>query len=400
MKMKTIKSMLFGGMLLTATAPAEQARALSMPLAGSPSEFWMDMAQARRLSPAPLFSTMGGPFGGFGQPAAGPGMNPFTQPRQDYIDEGIMPPAVPRSGLSQPSPPPTGPGMMPGFFPGQEAAPSMFATPSDRITQVPDRLPSGDFTMQGRAPPALPGGVLGVPGAAMGVPMTPRQQGTVGRAPGYGPYQGGYDPAMRSAAIRGLAGRQFARPLTPGTPGANVSQTMQPMMSLDDAMAQIMGQTPGANGSLQPMMSHQAMAQIMAQTPDLSRKQALPLAMQFMQNQNTQAMQYNQWALANSGLMPYSQARQLASMGSPSLKGWALDQAALQLQAQQAVLPQMGAGDNCPYGTYQATSGDCVERPDYSSRNVTALCRDGTYSHSESHQGACSHHGGVWEFER
>src|SRR5262245_17137529 len=98
MKMKMIKSMLFGGMLLTATAPAEQARALSMPLAGSPSEFWMDMAheQARRLSPTPMFSTMGGPFGGLGQPMTGPGMNPFTQPRQDYIDEGIMPPAVPR----------------------------------------------------------------------------------------------------------------------------------------------------------------------------------------------------------------------------------------------------------------------------------------------------------------
>src|SRR5262249_26326058 len=138
-----------------------------------------------------------------------------------------------------------------------------------------------------------------------------------------------------------------------------------------------------------------------AQTPGLSREQASPLAMQllamqFMQNQNTQAMQYNQCALANSGLMPYSQALQLASMGSPSLKGRALIQAALQLQAQQAARPY----NNCPYGTYQATSGDWVERPDYSNRNVTALCRDGTYSHSESHQGACSYHGGVWEFER
>jgi Protein of unknown function (DUF3761) len=56
--------------------------------------------------------------------------------------------------------------------------------------------------------------------------------------------------------------------------------------------------------------------------------------------------------------------------------------------------------DTCPYGTYQAHSGDCVPRPDYSPRNVTAICCDGTHSHSESHQGACSHHGGVCECER
>jgi Protein of unknown function (DUF3761) len=56
--------------------------------------------------------------------------------------------------------------------------------------------------------------------------------------------------------------------------------------------------------------------------------------------------------------------------------------------------------DTCPYGKYRAHSGDCVESPDDSLRNVTAVCCDGTYSHSESHQGACSHHGGVCEWER
>lgn len=49
----------------------------------------------------------------------------------------------------------------------------------------------------------------------------------------------------------------------------------------------------------------------------------------------------------------------------------------------------------CPAGTYQASSGDCVEDPDSSSSNATAICRDGTDSHSESHSGTCSHHGGV-----
>lgn len=49
----------------------------------------------------------------------------------------------------------------------------------------------------------------------------------------------------------------------------------------------------------------------------------------------------------------------------------------------------------CPAGTYQAASGDCVERPDSSTSGVTAICSDGTDSHSESRSGTCSHHGGV-----
>lgn len=56
--------------------------------------------------------------------------------------------------------------------------------------------------------------------------------------------------------------------------------------------------------------------------------------------------------------------------------------------------------DECPVGTYLAASGDCVESPDANQEDVTAECADGTYSHSENRQGACSHHGGVKEWER
>jgi len=49
----------------------------------------------------------------------------------------------------------------------------------------------------------------------------------------------------------------------------------------------------------------------------------------------------------------------------------------------------------CPAGTYQASSGDCVEDPDSSPSNVTAICNDGNDSHSEHHSGTCSGHGGV-----
>src|SRR5258705_8279894 len=44
---------------------------------------------------------------------------------------------------------------------------------------------------------------------------------------------------------------------------------------------------------------------------------------------------------------------------------------------------------------YIAASGDCVQSPDSSASNVTAICRDGTDSHSETHSGTCSRHSGV-----
>jgi hypothetical protein len=49
----------------------------------------------------------------------------------------------------------------------------------------------------------------------------------------------------------------------------------------------------------------------------------------------------------------------------------------------------------CPAGSYQASSGDCVEAPDQNTNNDTAICRDGSDSHSEHRSGTCSGHGGV-----
>jgi len=52
--------------------------------------------------------------------------------------------------------------------------------------------------------------------------------------------------------------------------------------------------------------------------------------------------------------------------------------------------------NNCPNGSYKNSKGNIVCRP--SANNVggaTAICRDGTYSYSQSRQGTCSRHGGV-----
>ena len=52
----------------------------------------------------------------------------------------------------------------------------------------------------------------------------------------------------------------------------------------------------------------------------------------------------------------------------------------------------------CPNGTYVNTYGSRVCSP-YSSpttpSGASAICRDGTYSFSQSRSGTCSHHGGV-----
>jgi hypothetical protein len=58
------------------------------------------------------------------------------------------------------------------------------------------------------------------------------------------------------------------------------------------------------------------------------------------------------------------------------------------------------AEDDCPYGSYRAGSGDCVESPDANTEGATALCNDGTYSHSEHPHfwGTCSSHGGVDQY--
>ena len=49
-------------------------------------------------------------------------------------------------------------------------------------------------------------------------------------------------------------------------------------------------------------------------------------------------------------------------------------------------------------GTYINSKGETVKRPENCSvapQGATALCRDGTYSFSQSRRGTCSHHGGV-----
>lgn len=46
-------------------------------------------------------------------------------------------------------------------------------------------------------------------------------------------------------------------------------------------------------------------------------------------------------------------------------------------------------------GTYVNSAGNTVESPNSNASGATAICRDGTYSHSQSRRGTCSHHGGV-----
>ncbi len=51
-------------------------------------------------------------------------------------------------------------------------------------------------------------------------------------------------------------------------------------------------------------------------------------------------------------------------------------------------------------GTYVAASGDVVESPrrkGFGDEGAHYRCRDGSFSHAEHSQGACSRHGGVGE---
>lgn len=53
---------------------------------------------------------------------------------------------------------------------------------------------------------------------------------------------------------------------------------------------------------------------------------------------------------------------------------------------------------NCLNGTYVNSAGNTVCRPEQSSTvpaGATAICRDGSYSFSQSRRGTCSYHGGV-----
>ena len=49
-------------------------------------------------------------------------------------------------------------------------------------------------------------------------------------------------------------------------------------------------------------------------------------------------------------------------------------------------------------GSYTNSDGQQVERPDSNSSGATAVCKDGTDSHSEHRSGTCSGHGGVREW--
>jgi Protein of unknown function (DUF3761) len=52
----------------------------------------------------------------------------------------------------------------------------------------------------------------------------------------------------------------------------------------------------------------------------------------------------------------------------------------------------------CEHGYYEDVNGTCVEDPGSDPRMGTAVCRDGTYSHSQHCSGTCSGHGGVQEW--
>jgi len=51
---------------------------------------------------------------------------------------------------------------------------------------------------------------------------------------------------------------------------------------------------------------------------------------------------------------------------------------------------------NCPNGSYKNSQGNTVCNPSANNAGrATAVCRDGTYSYSQSRRGTCSGHGGV-----
>jgi len=58
----------------------------------------------------------------------------------------------------------------------------------------------------------------------------------------------------------------------------------------------------------------------------------------------------------------------------------------------------LAALPSCKSGFYQNSAGRCVHSPMQSQSvpsGATAICRDGSYSFSQSHRGTCSYHGGV-----
>ncbi|OBJ58210.1 DUF3761 domain-containing protein [Mycobacterium sp. 1423905.2] len=58
----------------------------------------------------------------------------------------------------------------------------------------------------------------------------------------------------------------------------------------------------------------------------------------------------------------------------------------------------IATASGCPSGTYQNSSGTCVPRPNNSDTDVSAVCQDGSHSHSQHRSGTCSGHGGVGQW--
>lgn len=71
----------------------------------------------------------------------------------------------------------------------------------------------------------------------------------------------------------------------------------------------------------------------------------------------------------------------------------------VQLEAQKAQPRHHAAADEVEdTGLYTNSQGNIVHRPAHASQipsGATAICRDNTYSFSQSRRGTCSHHGGV-----
>lgn len=61
-----------------------------------------------------------------------------------------------------------------------------------------------------------------------------------------------------------------------------------------------------------------------------------------------------------------------------------------------APAPAPAPQTSCTNGTYINSAGQTVCRPSTENNGgATAICKDGTYSYSQSRRGTCSHHGGV-----
>jgi hypothetical protein len=66
-------------------------------------------------------------------------------------------------------------------------------------------------------------------------------------------------------------------------------------------------------------------------------------------------------------------------LGSAVFTAMAIVLAVVSMSAAHAEPPY----DDCSYGSYRAASGDCVPPPNHNPAGATAVCNDGTLSHSE-----------------